>query len=210
MLSGIIGRIGSVNHGLLSRFTLGPGLIYESHFEPSMVRHARNSAQKYQDRENLEKLTPQLVRQMAERSGFRTGMKRSNHRVLTEAIARAERLRPVLDELATLPASLAAVALNKCKVPSTGGGQWFAAQVVYVSDWQPRPSATLPGLMEWTTDVSVSQLANRRHHGRVCNMASSTASWAAASLAAIRSAVVLSTSAMRRSPRARSRSKSAR
>jgi hypothetical protein len=57
MLSGIIGRIGSVNHGLLRRFTLGPGLICESHFEPSMVWHARNSAQKYQ----LEKLTPQLV-----------------------------------------------------------------------------------------------------------------------------------------------------
>jgi hypothetical protein len=40
MLSGIIGRIGSVNHALLKRFTLGPGLIYESHFEPSMVWHA--------------------------------------------------------------------------------------------------------------------------------------------------------------------------
>jgi hypothetical protein len=57
-------------------------------------------------------------------------MKRSSHRVLTEVTARAERLRPVLDELATLPASQAAVALNKSKVPSTGGGHWFAGQVI--------------------------------------------------------------------------------
>jgi hypothetical protein len=61
MRSGIIGRIGSMNHAPSKHFTFGPGLIYESHFEPSMVWHARNSTQKYQDRESLEKLTPQLA-----------------------------------------------------------------------------------------------------------------------------------------------------
>jgi phosphatidylglycerophosphate synthase len=53
-------------------------------------------------------------------------------------------------------------------------------------------------------------LSRRRHHGRARNTVSSPMSRAAVSLAAIRSAVVLSISAKSRSPRARSRAMAAR
>ena len=69
------------------------------------------------------------------------------------------------------------------------------------------PDANRPALLRAGAPT---RPAKRRHQGRAWNAASSMARLAAASLAAIRSAVVLSTSTMSRSPRSRSRSKSAR
>jgi hypothetical protein len=54
----------------------------------------------------------------------------STHRFLSPENDRAERFRPILDELAALPADAAAAALNARKVPSPRGGRWYAAQVI--------------------------------------------------------------------------------
>ena len=47
-----------------------------------------------------------------------------------KATERAERLRPILTELADLSANRAAAELNRRKVATPAGGQWFAAQVI--------------------------------------------------------------------------------
>ena len=46
------------------------------------------------------------------------------------AAERAERLRPILTELADLSANRAAAELNRRKVATPAGGQWFATQVI--------------------------------------------------------------------------------
>jgi hypothetical protein len=53
-----------------------------------------------------------------------------SHRILQAATDRAERLRPILDELAALTAIAAAAALNERNVPSPRGGRWYAVQVI--------------------------------------------------------------------------------
>ena len=50
--------------------------------------------------------------------------------MLPEAMARAERLRPIMNELRGLSAHQAAAVLNRRKVPSSKGGQWSWAQVI--------------------------------------------------------------------------------
>ena len=54
----------------------------------------------------------------------------STHRFLSAGNERAERFRPILDELVALPADAAAATLNARNVPSPRGGRWYAAQVV--------------------------------------------------------------------------------
>ena len=49
-----------------------------------------------------------------------------------EAAERAERLRQVFGELATLSARSAAQELNRRKIPAPAGGKWFAVQVIRV------------------------------------------------------------------------------
>jgi DNA invertase Pin-like site-specific DNA recombinase len=46
------------------------------------------------------------------------------------AAERAERLRPILTELADLSANRAAAELNRRKVATPAGGRWFATQVI--------------------------------------------------------------------------------
>jgi hypothetical protein len=52
------------------------------------------------------------------------------HRILQAATDRATRFRPLLDELAALPAAAAVVALNERNIPSPRGGRWYEAQVI--------------------------------------------------------------------------------
>ena len=54
----------------------------------------------------------------------------STHRFLSAENERAERFRPILDELVALPADAAAATLNARNVPSPRGGRWYAAQVI--------------------------------------------------------------------------------
>jgi hypothetical protein len=54
----------------------------------------------------------------------------STHRFLPAAIDRADRFRPILDELAELPAAAVAAMLNARNVRSPRGGLWYAAQVI--------------------------------------------------------------------------------
>ena len=51
-----------------------------------------------------------------------------------EAVARAEALRPLLEELAKASMSMRAMTeeLNKRGVPTLGGGKWYAMQVLRV------------------------------------------------------------------------------
>jgi DNA invertase Pin-like site-specific DNA recombinase len=58
--------------------------------------------------------------------GWTTGSERSQK----EAAALAERMRPVMQELAGLSARQAATELNRRKVPTATGGQWYAATVI--------------------------------------------------------------------------------
>jgi hypothetical protein len=52
------------------------------------------------------------------------------HRILHAATDRAARFRPLLDELASLPAAAVVVVLNERNTPSPRGGRWCEAQVV--------------------------------------------------------------------------------
>jgi hypothetical protein len=54
----------------------------------------------------------------------------STHRFLSAGNERAERFRPILDELVALPADAAAATLNARNVPSPRGGRWYVAQVI--------------------------------------------------------------------------------
>jgi DNA invertase Pin-like site-specific DNA recombinase len=58
--------------------------------------------------------------------GWTAGSERSQK----EAAALAERLRPVMQELAALSARQAAAELNRRKIPTATGGQWYAATVI--------------------------------------------------------------------------------
>ena len=51
-----------------------------------------------------------------------------------EAMARAEALRPILTELADLPALTVAGELNRRKVKTPAGGKWHAVQVIRVRE----------------------------------------------------------------------------
>ena len=58
------------------------------------------------------------------------GRNAQSDRTAAEAAERAERLRPILTELADLSANRAAAELNRRKVATPAGGQWFATQVI--------------------------------------------------------------------------------
>jgi hypothetical protein len=59
-------------------------------------------------------------------------MKRSSHRMRPETMARAERLRPIMDGLQAMSANQAAAVLNRRNVPSPKGGQWSATQIISI------------------------------------------------------------------------------
>ena len=58
------------------------------------------------------------------------GRNAQSDRTAAEAAERAERLRPILTELADLSANRAAAELNRRKVATPAGGQWLAMQVI--------------------------------------------------------------------------------
>lgn len=67
----------------------------------------------------------------AKRRGVNLGGRNAqSDKTAAEAAERAEQLRPVLAELAGLSARKAATELNRRKVPTPAGGQWFATQVI--------------------------------------------------------------------------------
>jgi hypothetical protein len=51
-----------------------------------------------------------------------------------EAKARAEALRPVLEELAGMSANAIAIELNARKIPTPNGGTWHAGSVIRVQN----------------------------------------------------------------------------
>jgi hypothetical protein len=55
---------------------------------------------------------------------------RMKYRRVVTVVDRAERFRPILGELAALPAAAAAATLNERDVPSPRGGRWYAVQVI--------------------------------------------------------------------------------
>jgi hypothetical protein len=55
-----------------------------------------------------------------------------SHIILQAATDRAARFRPLLDELAALPAAAAVVVLNELNIPSPRGGRWYEAQVIRI------------------------------------------------------------------------------
>ena len=52
------------------------------------------------------------------------------HRILQAATDRVARFRPLLEELAALPAAAAVIVLNERNIPSPRGGRWYEAQVI--------------------------------------------------------------------------------
>jgi DNA invertase Pin-like site-specific DNA recombinase len=67
----------------------------------------------------------------AKRRGVKLGGRNAqSDKTAAEASERAEQLRPVLAELAGLSANKAAAELNRRKVATPSGGQWFATQVI--------------------------------------------------------------------------------
>jgi hypothetical protein len=52
------------------------------------------------------------------------------HRISRAATDRVARFRPLLEELAALPAAAAVVVLNERNIPSPRGGRWYEAQVI--------------------------------------------------------------------------------
>jgi hypothetical protein len=58
--------------------------------------------------------------------GWTAGSERSQK----EAAALAERMRPVMQELAGFSARQAAAELNRRKIPTATSGQWYAATVI--------------------------------------------------------------------------------
>jgi DNA invertase Pin-like site-specific DNA recombinase len=58
--------------------------------------------------------------------GWTAGSERSQK----EAVALAERMRPVMQELTGLSARQAAAELNRRKIPTATGGRWYAATVI--------------------------------------------------------------------------------
>ncbi len=70
------------------------------------------------------------------------GRNRKSDETAAEAIARAEALRPVFEELAELSANACATELNARGITAPNGGQWFAVQVIRFRDRLARGSAT--------------------------------------------------------------------
>jgi DNA invertase Pin-like site-specific DNA recombinase len=70
------------------------------------------------------------------------GRNRKSDETAAEAMARAEALRPVFEELAKLSANACAAALNARGITAPNGGQWFAVQVIRFRDRLARESAT--------------------------------------------------------------------
>lgn len=67
----------------------------------------------------------------AKRQGKKLGGRNAqSDKTALEASKRAERLRPILAELSGMSANQAAAELNRRKVPTPAGGQWFATQVI--------------------------------------------------------------------------------
>jgi hypothetical protein len=71
------------------------------------------------------------VRQAQHRFLWRTvQVNQPRDRILQAATDRAARFRPLLEELAALPAAAAVVVLNERSIPSPRGGRWYEAQVI--------------------------------------------------------------------------------
>ncbi len=69
--------------------------------------------------------------QAAKRRGVKLGgWTAGSERSQQEAAALAERMRPVMAELADLSAHQAATELNRRKIVSATGGKWYAATVI--------------------------------------------------------------------------------
>jgi DNA invertase Pin-like site-specific DNA recombinase len=69
--------------------------------------------------------------QAAKRRGVRLGgWTAGSERSQQEAVALAERMRPVMTELTDLSARQAAAELNRRKIGSATGGKWYAATVI--------------------------------------------------------------------------------
>jgi DNA invertase Pin-like site-specific DNA recombinase len=69
----------------------------------------------------------------AKRRGVKLGGRNAqSDKTAAEASKRAEQLRPVMAELAFLSANQAAAELNRRKITTPSGGQWFATQVIRV------------------------------------------------------------------------------
>jgi DNA invertase Pin-like site-specific DNA recombinase len=67
----------------------------------------------------------------AKRRGVKLGgRKTQSDRTAAQAAARAEQLRSVMAELASLSANQAAVELNRRQIATASGGRWFATQVI--------------------------------------------------------------------------------
>jgi DNA invertase Pin-like site-specific DNA recombinase len=60
------------------------------------------------------------------------GLRDKGRELQEEAMARAEALRPILEELAGMPAKHIANELNARKVPTPKGGTWHAASIIRI------------------------------------------------------------------------------
>ena len=69
------------------------------------------------------------------------GTNEKSLQIKQEALARAQALRPILAEMADLPALTVAAELNKRKVPTPAGGKWHAVQVIRVRERPARAEA---------------------------------------------------------------------
>ena len=69
------------------------------------------------------------------------GTNEKSLQIKQEALARAQALRPILAEMADLPALTVAAELNKRKVPTPAGGKWHAVQVIRVRERLARAEA---------------------------------------------------------------------
>jgi DNA invertase Pin-like site-specific DNA recombinase len=78
----------------------------------------------------------------AKRRGVKLGGRNAqSDKTAAEAARRAEQLRSIMAELAGLSANQAAAELNRRKVPTASGGQWFATQVIRLRQRLSGPSA---------------------------------------------------------------------
>ena len=60
------------------------------------------------------------------------GRNAQSDKAAAEALAFAERMRPILAEMGALSANRAAAALNERGVPTAAGSKWTAVQVIRV------------------------------------------------------------------------------
>jgi hypothetical protein len=71
----------------------------------------------------------------------RGGTNAKSLEIKQEAMARAEALRPILTDLAELPALAVAAELNRRKVATPAGGKWHAQTVIRVRERLARAQA---------------------------------------------------------------------